>query len=114
MAANRIMGVAQKVISPTQRNIIEGVIILHETIHELHKRKQSGITFKIDFEKAYDKVKSKFHKTTGILHNLSQNYRFKSLFHKTTDLVSSFIIKLQVLSTIYHKTTDLRICFTKI
>ena len=38
--------------------------------------------------------KSKFHKTIGILHNLSQNYRFKSLFHKTTDLICPFITKL--------------------
>jgi hypothetical protein len=35
---------------------MEGVVILHETLHELHKRKQNGIMFKIDFEKAYDKV----------------------------------------------------------
>ena len=33
-----------------------GVIILHETIHELHRKKQSGVILKIDFEKAYDKV----------------------------------------------------------
>jgi hypothetical protein len=30
---------------------MEGVIMLHETIHELHKKKQSGVIFKIDFEK---------------------------------------------------------------
>mgnify|MGYP003702354059 FL=1 len=41
VATNRIMCVAQKVISPTQtafipgRNIMEGVVILHETLHEL-------------------------------------------------------------------------------
>jgi hypothetical protein len=48
VATNRISQVAQKVISPSQtafipgRNIIEGVIVLHETIHEMHRRKQSG------------------------------------------------------------------------
>jgi hypothetical protein len=42
------------------RNIIEGVVILHETIHELHTRKRDGVIFKIDFEKAYDKVKWSF------------------------------------------------------
>ena len=31
-------------------------MILHETLHELHKKKQNGMVFKIDFEKAYDKV----------------------------------------------------------
>ena len=39
---------------------MEGAVILHETIHELHRKKQSGVIFKIDFEKAYDKVKWSF------------------------------------------------------
>ena len=55
-----------KTISPTQtafipgRNIMEGVVVLHETIHELHRKNQRGVIFKIDFEKAYDKVKWPF------------------------------------------------------
>jgi hypothetical protein len=42
---NRLMSVTQKVINPTQmaflpkRNIMEGVVILHETIHKLHRKK---------------------------------------------------------------------------
>jgi hypothetical protein len=35
------------------RNIMEGVVILHETIHELHTKKSNG-------ENAYDKVKWSF------------------------------------------------------
>jgi hypothetical protein len=38
------------------QNILEGVVILHESIHEFQK-KQDEVIFKIDFEKAYDKVK---------------------------------------------------------
>ncbi len=59
---NRIALVAQKVIRPSQtaflpgRNIMEGVVILHETIHEMHRKKRSGVILKLDFEKAYDKV----------------------------------------------------------
>ncbi len=45
---------------------------------------------------------SKFHKITGILTKLSQNYIFKALYHKTTDLVP-----------MYHKTTDLRLSIIK-
>lgn len=33
---------------------------LHEMIHELHRKKESGVNFKIDFEKAYDKVNCPF------------------------------------------------------
>jgi hypothetical protein len=63
---NRLTGVAHRVIQPTQsaflpgRNIMEGMIILHETIHELHRKKQNGVILEIEFEKAYDKVKWPF------------------------------------------------------
>ena len=66
VGTNRLNKVAQTVVSPMQtafmlgRNIIEGVVILHETIHELHTKKSDGVIFKIDFEKAYDKVKWPF------------------------------------------------------
>jgi hypothetical protein len=54
--------VAKKIISPTQttfllgRNIMEEVIILHETIHEMHRKKQDSVILKIDFKKIYDKI----------------------------------------------------------
>jgi hypothetical protein len=63
LLTNRLTSVAHKVIQLTQtaflsgRNIMKGVVILHETIHEMHRKKQSGVIFKIDFAKVYDKVK---------------------------------------------------------
>jgi hypothetical protein len=45
---NRIMCIAPRAIKPTQSafmpgwNILEGVVILHETIHELHSKKMDG------------------------------------------------------------------------
>lgn len=33
---------------------MEGVVVLHETVHELHGKKKSGVFLKIDFEKTYD------------------------------------------------------------
>ena len=42
------------------RNILEGVVVLHKTIHELHKKKRDGVILKLDFEKAYDKVNWSF------------------------------------------------------
>jgi hypothetical protein len=38
------------------RNILEGVLVLHEVIHESQSKKLSGIILKLDFEKAYDRV----------------------------------------------------------
>ena len=79
VATNRLTTVAQKLIRPTQsaflpgRNIMEGAVILHETIHKLHTKKQSGVIFKIDFEKAYDKVKWGFLQQTLRMKGFSQN-----------------------------------------
>ena len=58
---NRIDCVIAYIISRNQtaflknRFILEGVVILHEILNSIHQKK-SGILFKIDFEKAYDKV----------------------------------------------------------
>jgi hypothetical protein len=44
VAIKKITGIAEELISPSQmafmprRNIMEGVVILHETIHELHRK----------------------------------------------------------------------------
>lgn len=58
----RLTTVIDKVISPFQsafipgRNILEGVVILQEVLHELRVTKSSRVIIKLDFEKAYDKV----------------------------------------------------------
>jgi hypothetical protein len=54
--------VIDKVISPYHtafipgQNILEGVVILQEILHELKATKNSRVILKLDFEKAYDKV----------------------------------------------------------
>jgi hypothetical protein len=37
------------------RNIMSGIMALHEVLHETKKTKKVGIVLKLDFEKAYDK-----------------------------------------------------------
>ena len=65
VATNRLNDVADHVVKPTQTtfmqgcNILDGVA-LHKTIHKLHQKKLNGVILKIDFEKAYDKVKWPF------------------------------------------------------
>jgi 3-deoxy-D-manno-octulosonic acid (KDO) 8-phosphate synthase len=59
-------GIGEKLISPSQmifipgRNIMEGVVMLHETIHEIHRKRMSGVALKLDFKNAYDKVNWNF------------------------------------------------------
>jgi len=88
VATNRLNRVADKVINPSQtaslrgRNILEGVVILHETIHKLLRKKLSGVILKIGFEKAYDKVKWPF---------VLQTLQMKGFSPKWISWVKSFI-----------------------
>jgi hypothetical protein len=58
----RLTAVANSIISKTHtsflpgRNILEGVVVLHETLHEMRTKKKKWVIMKLDFEKAYDKV----------------------------------------------------------
>jgi hypothetical protein len=58
----RLTPFADKLINKTQTTFIpsrftlEGVIILHEILHDLRVSKIKGIVLKLDFGKAYDKV----------------------------------------------------------
>ncbi len=61
---------------------MEGVVILHATLHELHRKDKSGVIFKIDFEKAYDKIKWSF---------VQQMLRMKGFSPKWCEWIASFI-----------------------
>ena len=49
-------GVADHVVKPAQTmfmqgcNILDGVVVLHETVHELHRKKLNEVIFEIDFK----------------------------------------------------------------
>jgi hypothetical protein len=88
VGTNRVTKVAHSVVRPTQtafmpgRHILEGVLVLHESIHELHHRKLDDVLLKIDFEKAYDKVNWDF---------LHQTMRMKGFDPKWCRWIKEFI-----------------------
>jgi hypothetical protein len=90
VAVNRMSGIVEKLISPTEtafilgRNIMEGVVMLHEIIHELHRKKMSGVVLKLDFEKAYDKLSWTF---------LQQTIRMKCLTAKWCNWINQLGLK---------------------
>jgi hypothetical protein len=63
------------------RNILDGVVILHKAVHKLHTKKMNGI-LKLDFEKAYDKVKWSF---------LQQTLRMKGFSLEWHALINDFM-----------------------
>ena len=87
--ANRLNLMINNIIKPTQRAfmsgryILEGVVILHETIHELKREKQNEIILKLDFKKAYDKVNWEF---------LQQALRMKGFSQKWCKWIENIVI----------------------
>jgi mannosylglycoprotein endo-beta-mannosidase len=88
VATLRLKTVADHVVRPSQtafmqgRNILDGVVTLHETVHELHSKKLNGVILKLDFEKAYDKVKWSF---------LQQTLRMKGFSDEWHALINAFV-----------------------
>ena len=88
VATIRLNSVVDHVVKPTQttfmqgRNMLDGVVILHETVHEMHTKKLNGVIFKIDFEKAYDKVNWPF---------LQQTLRMKGFSDEWCALIHNFV-----------------------
>jgi hypothetical protein len=66
MLNNRLIKVANKLIASNQMAFIKGgyilesVVAAHEIIHEVHRKKESNIILKLDYEKAYDRVSWSF------------------------------------------------------
>ena len=64
--ATRLAPVAQRDLNHSQsgflkgRNILEGLVVLQEIVHELKRTRQPAVLLKLDFEKAYDRVNWEF------------------------------------------------------
>ncbi|GKU89474.1 hypothetical protein SLEP1_g3606 [Rubroshorea leprosula] len=62
LLVNRLQKVLHKVIGEQQmafiegRQLVEGAVIANEIIDEVKRKKKKGFLFKVDFEKAYNKV----------------------------------------------------------
>lgn len=57
--ANKLIHLAQSAFMKG-RNIMTGILTLHEILHETKAKKEVGVILKLDFEKAYDKVNWNF------------------------------------------------------
>ena len=58
----RLSRIAQRLRNANQcafikgRYILESIVVAHEIVHSLHKKKDEGVILKLDYKKAYDKV----------------------------------------------------------
>ena len=81
--------VAHRVISQYQsafikgRFILDGILSLHEIVHDLHARRAKAIILKLDFEKAYDSVSWPFLKQVLLAKGFDGAY-----VHRVMQLVS--------------------------
>nr|ABA91694.2 transposon protein, putative, CACTA, En/Spm sub-class [Oryza sativa Japonica Group] len=89
---------------------MEGVVILHETLHELHRKDKSGVIFKIDFEKAYDKVKWPFVQQTLRMKGFSSRW-YDTIIFLEHDLQQAKNLKL--ILSVFEKLSGLKINFHK-
>ncbi|WVZ54184.1 hypothetical protein U9M48_005022 [Paspalum notatum var. saurae] len=68
---------------PSYRSVgSRAAVVLHETLHELHRKKLNGVVFKIDFEKAYDMVRWDL---------LQQTMRIKGFSTTWCNWINSFV-----------------------
>ena len=76
---NRVAIYVDKLISRHQnafiknKNIMDGILSLHEVLRHAHSKRKVGVVLKLDFEKAYDKINSDFllqcHRMRGLMIN---------------------------------------------
>jgi hypothetical protein len=67
------------------RNILDGVVILHEIVHRLHRKNLNEVVLKLDFEKAYNKVKWSF---------LQETHGMKCFADKSCVLIKDFVTEV--------------------
>jgi hypothetical protein len=88
VAIIRLNTVADHVVRPSQttfmqgRNILDGVVVLHEAVHELHSKRVNGVILKLYFEKDYNNVKWSF---------LQQTLRMKGFSEEWRALIHNFV-----------------------
>ncbi|GKV16405.1 hypothetical protein SLEP1_g27052 [Rubroshorea leprosula] len=84
LLANRLRRVIDKVIREHQmaflrgRQLVEGAVIANEVIDEAKRKKKKSFVFKVDFEKAYDKVCWGFIEYMMLRMSFCENVRRKS------------------------------------
>jgi hypothetical protein len=82
--------VADYVVRPTQTAFMQGcyildeVVTLHETFHELRRKNMKGVILKIDFKKAYGKVKWSF---------LQETLKMKDFLAEWRTLIHNFFLE---------------------
>ena len=63
MLANRIKRVMRLIISQSQnafvegRQILDALLIANEAVNFILRRKENGLLYKLDIEKAYDRIR---------------------------------------------------------
>jgi hypothetical protein len=78
-----------------ERNIMDGVMILHEILHDVKWKLKDGLILKLDFEKAYDKISWDF------LFEMLSHRGFSEIWSKwIKEVVTSGTLSVQINGTV--------------
>jgi hypothetical protein len=81
--ADKLFSIQEDAFIKKKRNIMDGVLLIHELINYTYAKKQYGVVVKLDFEKTYNKVNWDFllecHKIRGF-NDLCCSWVKQSLF----------------------------------
>jgi hypothetical protein len=84
--ADKLFSIQEDAFIKKKRNIMDGVLLIHELINYTYAKKQYGVVVKLDFEKTYNKVNWDFilecHKIRGF-NDLWCSWVKQSLFDGT-------------------------------
>ncbi|WVZ64778.1 hypothetical protein U9M48_014252 [Paspalum notatum var. saurae] len=78
--ANRLRKVSDKIVDKIQnaflpgRNILDGVVVVHEVLHELNKNGMPGVLLELDFDRPYAKVSLDFLQEVLILKGFTNKW----------------------------------------
>jgi hypothetical protein len=76
-------------------NILDRVVILHETVHRLYRKRLNVVILKFYSEKAYNEVK---------LYFLQHTLRMKDFFELWRVLIHSFVLEGSVAIKVHYET----------
>ncbi|KAE8772314.1 hypothetical protein D1007_55697 [Hordeum vulgare] len=120
--ATRLSPVAHRMLSPFQsafvkgRFILDGILCLHEIVHDLKSRNAKAVILTLDFEKAYDSAAASGHIYLVISHHIAHGVTHLQYANDTiimVELNDSCLDHIKFIMLCFEAFSGLKINFAK-